>query len=501
MVFDTGSAHIVVPSAACRSESCLKHKQYNVSESASGLKVNADFSEVRPGYNGDSSRIGFGSGHIEGPFVYEKVCLGGSDGPCMKMGVITATEMSQRPFLTSEFDGIFGLSFDAIAISEYFSFYKMLSRANNRPGTPESHRAALQFGIYLTEVDSPMRSELTLGGYNVDRILTPLKSVPVLDPASGHWMVKIIGIKVGGVLLNMCSEADRCIGAVDSGSSHLGVPWDYHREIMDLITGEGVEGTDCRYIEGLPLEIMLDGFTIELTPENYNRKIALPPDVKFRTMTGEAGAGIGDQHGPANASQNASQFHDTWNDPEPIYDDIVPWQCAPKMIPVKILEEMGKMFILGEPVLARYYTLYDWSTAEISFSLNTREQNQKAILQQQQMEEVADPTSEQLDTAALWLDTLDKSSELAVEELTLMERPTNQNETVQAIDTNETFTVMSEVGDALPTGEQLLRLAGGIGVHGGFDGVSFAQTDTQNSFRNLEQKIDAAHARGAEVGL
>lgn len=397
MVFDTGSAHIVVPAAACPSESCLKHRRYNVSESLSGLRVNADFSEVSKGFNGDTATIGFGSGHIVGPFVYDKICLGGvgTDGPCMKMGAITAMEMSEKPFLTSEFDGIFGLSFDAIAISEFFSFYKMLSRANAKLGTPDSHKAALQFGIFLTEADSTMDSELTLGGYNAERLLTPLTAVPVADPSSGHWMVEITGIKVGGIRLNMCTETDRCIGAVDSGSSHLGVPWDYHRQIMDLISGEGVEGTDCRYIEGLPLEIMLEGFTIELTPENYMRKIALPPDVKFRTMTGEAGAGIGDQHGPANKSQNITHV-DNWNEPEPVYDDKVPWQCAPKVIPVKILDEMGKMFILGEPVLARYYALFDWSSSQISFSMNKRQQNQEAVLLQKQKEQRPAPEEDSL---------------------------------------------------------------------------------------------------------
>jgi hypothetical protein len=104
---------------------------------------------------------------------------------------------------------------------------------------------------------------------------------------------------------------------------------------------------------------------------------------------------------------------------------------------------------------------------------------------EKEYQDVADATSE-LDMAATEEELL-----LEVEALELMERTMNQNETFKAINTNETFKATSEVRDAFPTGEQLLGLAGGTGFNGGFDGVSFAQTDAQTSVRNVEQKIPA----------
>jgi hypothetical protein len=242
-----------------------------------------------------------------------------------------------------------------------------------------------------------MKSELTLGGYNPEHLLTPLEGVPVTNRAAGYWQVKVLGVRVGGKLLDMCTGGAQCSGIVDTGTSHLGVPWDYHRELMDQLSGEGIQGTDCRYIEGDSMEIILDGLTLSLTPENYMRPMALPPDVKFGSMTGQYGAGIGGEHSQANESlaNDTTPFGvtDDENYVEPDYKD-APWQCAPKVMPVKLESRLGKMFILGEPVLSRYYTVYDWGEGRISFGLNTRDQNKEALLQKQGEKSVHAPQEE-----------------------------------------------------------------------------------------------------------
>merc|ERR1711933_510586 len=44
--------------------------------------------------------------------------------------------------------------------------------------------------------------------------------------------------------------------------------------------------------------------------------------------------------------------------------------CRPRVMPVRMPEPLGpKLFIMGEPVLQRYYTVYDWGNQRVGFSL------------------------------------------------------------------------------------------------------------------------------------
>merc|ERR1719409_1171505 len=50
--------------------------------------------------------------------------------------------------------------------------------------------------------------------------------------------------------------------------------------------------------------------------------------------------------------------------------------CRPKMMPVSMPAPLGpKLFILGEPVLHRYYTVYDWTSESVGFGLAASRRN------------------------------------------------------------------------------------------------------------------------------
>merc|ERR1719247_3827590 len=50
--------------------------------------------------------------------------------------------------------------------------------------------------------------------------------------------------------------------------------------------------------------------------------------------------------------------------------------CVPRLMPVNLPDPLGpKLFLLGEPVLHRYYTVYNWQTTEIGFGLSVRPGN------------------------------------------------------------------------------------------------------------------------------
>merc|ERR1719422_2598987 len=50
--------------------------------------------------------------------------------------------------------------------------------------------------------------------------------------------------------------------------------------------------------------------------------------------------------------------------------------CSPRLMPVRLPAPLGpKLFILGEPVLHRYYTVYDWENHRVGFSLANNRRN------------------------------------------------------------------------------------------------------------------------------
>merc|ERR1719245_1503098 len=61
VVFDTGSGHIVLPAAECKSEACLvaDRRKYNMTASSSAIAINSDGSRVPEGEHCDQVTIGF----------------------------------------------------------------------------------------------------------------------------------------------------------------------------------------------------------------------------------------------------------------------------------------------------------------------------------------------------------------------------------------------------------------------------------------------------------
>lgn len=70
-------------------------------------------------------------------------------------------------------------------------------------------------------------------------------------------------------------------------------------------------------------------------------------------------------------SSDASPAVDVATEPE-----VVKRFCRPRVMPVRLPAPLGpKLFILGEPVLHRYYTVYDASTRSVGFALANNRRN------------------------------------------------------------------------------------------------------------------------------
>jgi hypothetical protein len=266
--------------------------------------------------------------------------------------VVAAIEMSNRPFELFDFDGILGLGLSSLAVTKNFSFFNMLAGSRQFAHT--------HFGVFLTDGDDGEESEIAFGGHNTARLLEPLSWVPMAKPEMGYWQVSILAVRVDGVLLDMCGDGS-CRGILDSGTSHLGIPSHHNSEVSDLLTrvaDPGVE--DCRYTEAPIVQLELKDFNLTLYPENYMRKLPLEEDVMADTNVGVS---------PTSYKENSDKEKpETWVEGG---DDAPPGNllCTPKLLPVTWPEPIGpNLFILGEPVLHRYYAVFDWDNLRAGFA-------------------------------------------------------------------------------------------------------------------------------------
>lgn len=374
VVFDTGSGHVVLPSVKCSSAVCLKHRRFDATASVSAVAINVDGSLVSQGTEGDRVTIGYGTGKVTGELVREHVCLGPVAGmlppgesnssgqavtqaasTCATVHTVAATELSPNPFSLFSFDGVIGLGLRDLSLSREFNFLDILSRSGGM--------ASSTFGIFLTEGEDGEESELAVGGHNPERLLSPLIWSPVINPEIGYWQVQIKAVHIGDFTLPLCQDGS-CRGIIDTGTSHLGVPAPHLKTLEDMLTVAATDmQDDCRLAEAPDIKIELPGFNLTLTPDNYMRRLPLRKDVSvgfWRGVTDQLLPLVG-MGGWASSQTSGSE---------------VKQHCRPRLMPVRLPAPLGPdVFILGEPVLHNYYTVFDWATPRIGFGLaNSRRQ-------------------------------------------------------------------------------------------------------------------------------
>jgi len=361
VVFDTGSGHVVVPAAGCQSEACLVHKSYNLLSSETAVAIKSDGTELEPDELADEVTIGFGTGEIKGQFARDYVCLGPADAEshdrrgCLQAHVVMAVEMSTNPFKSFVFDGILGLGLPMLSLTDEFSFFHLLANS----GQIDVH----QFGVFLTEGEAGEASEIALGGYNADRTLAPVAWAPVVMPDLGHWQVPILAVRVNGRTLDVCNDGS-CRGVVDTGTSHIGIPIKEEPMLAALLTTDAAELLDCRLAPGPELEFDLGSVNLTLSAENYMRRLPLREGVHV----GSAVVSVEDNSTASSVASAHQKVDENATN--------VTRHCSPRLMPVNMPAPLGpNLFILGEPVLHRYYTVYDWSKLQVGFSLANSNRN------------------------------------------------------------------------------------------------------------------------------
>mmetsp|Transcript_121116 Transcript_121116/g.353928 ORF Transcript_121116/g.353928 Transcript_121116/m.353928 type:complete len:455 (-) Transcript_121116:188-1552(-) len=368
VVFDTGSGHLVLPSALCRTETCLDHRRYRRRLSQYAQEIDANGALVSPWQPRDQITVSFGTGEVTGVFVRDRVCLGhaairrssaqthdamggvgnpsgivvnGSGvatGPsetgipapvehgCVELRLISATHMTEDPFASFAFDGVLGLGLTSLSQAPAFNFMTAAVLAGAWSGADLS--AASIFSVFLGRSDGE-DSEITFGGWKSDRILDgagDFSWCTVLDAEDGYWQLEVHGISAGGQKLDFCSDGD-CRAIVDTGTSLLGVPSELGAQLADLLRHPASPGGGCSG-PGPQLEVDLGNFTVVLEPSDFSR-----PEIEALQGGVEPTSG-----------------------------------CVPMLMYIDLPPPMSaRTIILGEPVLQKYYTAFHSGGPRVGF--------------------------------------------------------------------------------------------------------------------------------------
>lgn len=351
--FDTGSGNVLLDSTRCESIPCLQHHRYSPEDSANSFMHVYD--SVLHGshvYDSDSkgNKVAPHSSNATVYFdmaddstakkakatadlMHDTMCLGSernvgsSNGEiCAEVGFLAATSMSNELFLDAPFDGIVGMSLEGLSVSSDTHYFSRLVAKYKETGSKA------QFAMFLPPANSEQMAELAFGGFNPARLAAPLVWLPVVKPELGYWQMRITSVRVGDRTFDLCSQwADGCLGIVDTSSPSLGLPEEVFPELPTPHHSLCEGGPD--------VVLTIDGsFDLKITSREY--------------MESVGGTCVSQLH-PLTSQDRSTTGTRTWNGKVVVSPGVKPL-----------------LFILGEPVLRRYYTVFDSETKKVGFGLS-----------------------------------------------------------------------------------------------------------------------------------
>jgi len=315
VAFDIGSGMVVLPSTRCSAPACTEHRRYDAAASDSSFDINGDGTLVqaahrlaRDGTERDALTVG----------------LSNTD---LGDGEVTGELVYDRVCFSS--DGRSRMCTDVGLVSAT-NVTDVPFRAMPQDGTIGLGLGGLsvsplfcfldrlfqvdggaaprrQFGLFL----GTRSGELTFGGFDDGRLASPLAWAPVVEAETGYWQLSIRSIRVGDLTLSAC-DAGACRGIVDNGASHVGVPRAIAAELL-----EALGGAECPDVH---IDLGGSGPTLTLRAEDYG---------------GRKGCSDG----------------------------------APGFSELDLPGELANTFLLGEPILRRYYSVFDWEARTVGFGL------------------------------------------------------------------------------------------------------------------------------------
>lgn len=228
--------------------------------------------------------------------------------------------MSEYPFLGCEADGVIGLGLSPLTLGPAFSFLQVFA----------GDRVPKVFAFFLA--DGPQeKSELAIGGWGMEHADGDLVWNPVLEPELGHWLVKIKSVRVDGMEVDHCSGG--CRGVMDTGSSIVAVPTAAFSDVYLMLKHAASEDGMCNGA-GPVLHFELEHITVSLGPEHYAYPEWYGADQQAELAW------------PTQVNVHGGNRTDIF--------------CRPMLMAMDVAEPIGpKLFVLGESILRRYYTVFD----------------------------------------------------------------------------------------------------------------------------------------------
>lgn len=267
IVFDTGSANLVVPSNDCESFGCTGHgghHSFNANASPSGRFVSAK-GDPTDHFSARHLSVTFASGKASGVAFQDRICVHGQYGGlsiCANATKFLLAEWESDDFADFAFDGILGLAPNGeLSAGDGFSLLDQL--------VTQGQLSQRIFSLYL-HAPSDEAGELTLGGYDERRAGEGLTWLEVIRGA-GSWEVPLHDISVNGTnkVLHLCPTG-KCTAVIDSGCPHIGVPKHAAAELASQLgfTGENLQCTHPKLT--LPkIGFVLGGRNFVVSPVDY----------------------------------------------------------------------------------------------------------------------------------------------------------------------------------------------------------------------------------------
>jgi len=253
----------------------------------------------------------YGSGTVLGFTSYDIVNIGGLNIKAQEFGEVTVEPGDI--WTESPFDGLCGMAFPALAMPPGVTppFDNMMDQKLVQAG---------QFSFYLSSTDGDDSSALVLGGVDSTYYTGEFTYVGfnLLQPLLGYWLITGQDLKVNGQSLGVCQS---CALVVDTGTSILTLP---NASATPLINAIGPVNANCSNVKQLPtIQYTIGGKDFDLGPDFY---VLVAPD-----DSGEMTCQLG----------------------------------------IQAMDPGLGLWILGDPFLRKYYTVFDRDNSRVGFALAT----------------------------------------------------------------------------------------------------------------------------------
>jgi cathepsin D len=254
--------------------------------------------------DGRNFSITYGSGSMAGFVSKDKVCI--SSVCATEQEFAEATDLPGVTFIAAKFDGILGMAYPQISVDKLEPVFNTMHR-----------QGAIQqpvFAFWLNRnASDPDGGELTLGAMDPSHYHDPITWLPVTR--EGYWQFKMDDVRVGSV--KVCEEG--CQAIADTGTSLIAGPTDDVVKVqkaigaVPLIHGEYM--INCGKLAMMPnVSVVLGGREFVLTPYDYTLQVS-------------------------------AMGHRI---------------CLSGFMGLDMPPRIGKLWILGDVFIGRYYTAFDF---------------------------------------------------------------------------------------------------------------------------------------------